>query len=1094
MLTENPLNQKTVDEGELYVFISYAQPDHPVAEKVAAFLASAGVRVFFAPRSIGVGDKWIAAVDHALRECRQMVLLLSPHSMPERKEVEHEWNYFDLERKPIYPLYLQDCQLHSRLRALLYEDARGDLQRALERLLKKMRSDASLPEAVAGAEPDALTTFRRERITEWSLPRYDLDKRFVNLTLLLDKGEHEQQRWQPEDFRFNDLRDVLKSKDDPALVLLGAPGSGKSTLLRRLQLDHSEDCLRDGADQISFFIQLNGYRERASGELPDPRQWLGSRWAALYPKLPSLESYLHQGRALLLLDALNEMPHRNADDYRRRGGLWREFAQEAAAQGNRLIFSCRSLDYGGAYLSEPALPMPQVIIQPMNREQAQDFLKAYAPAHEKRIWDELDGAPQFSLFQTPYFLKLLCEQVAATGDVPKGRAALFTGFVRQALLREIHGELFQPGVLIREGDRDKISLGRWSNPFELPERGALIPKLSDLATTMQLKVKTEAAQVRIDYDDACVQLAHERAEDILKAGVALNVLDKDLTQYEITFFHQLLQEYFAARRLAKNPDPALVHVEWATDKVSPTLAETIAGLADGDPLPPLPQTGWEETTLTAAPMAKDPQAFIRDLIPRNLPLAARCAASPELKVNDDLKREIQQLLIARTQDMKADLRARIAAGEALGLIGDPRFVRHKGEHGDYLLPPLVDIPGGTYPMGADDSEYDDEKPAHTVELASFQIGQFPVTNAEYKLFIEAGGYEDEQWWDTEEALAWLQGEASTEGVKQQWRDNRRLFLKESEDSIRGWTNYTSEQKDAVITLRNWTEEYFENWLDETFPPGKLYRQPEYWDDTRFNNPSQPVVGVTWVEARAYCNWLTANAGGERIYRLPTEAEFEAAARGKKGRLFPYGNKFDASRCNTFESHIRRTTPVGIFDNATPEGAFDLSGNAYTWTLSIYDQDKFPYPYQSGDAREDILATGVRRVVRGGAWSVVHLAARAVFRLIIRLSARPPQPYRFSVVELCSSPFSEALITEGAVRPCRRRVAPAPYAPKAHEFFFGAVHVFGAQCILPGQRKLWGSRRRTCVVARGLTIISMRAPSFATSTIRSTATTISVFGC
>jgi hypothetical protein len=100
----------------------------------------------------------------------------------------------------------------------------------------------------------------------------------------------------------------------------------------------------------------------------------------------------------------------------------------------------------------------------------------------------------------------------------------------------------------------------------------------------------------------------------------LNVLDEDVARSEITFFHQLLQEYFAARRLAKEPNPALVHVEWAVDKVSPALADALAGLADGDPLPPLPQTGWEETTLTAAPMApmgKDPQAFIRDLIPHN---------------------------------------------------------------------------------------------------------------------------------------------------------------------------------------------------------------------------------------------------------------------------------------------------------------------------------------------------------------------------------------------------------------------------------------------------------------------------------------------
>ena len=187
---------------------------------------------------------------------------------------------------------------------------------------------------------------------------------------------------------------------------------------------------------------------------------------------------------------------------------------------------------------------------------------------------------------------------------------------------------------------------------------------------------------------------------------------------------------------------------------------------------------------------------------------------------------------------------------------------------------------------------------------------------------------------------------------------------------------TSKQGEDWETIRNWSEEEFEQWLDDSFP-NITYRQPEYWNDTRFNNPAQPVVGVTWFEARAYCNWLAANTG--QLYRLPTEVEFEAAARGKQGRAFPYGNKFDAARGNTFESHIRRTTPVGIFDNATPEGAFDLSGNAYTWTLSIYEQNQFKYPYQSGDGREDIFAIGVKRVLRGGSWNYYLDNSRAVFR-------------------------------------------------------------------------------------------------------------------
>jgi formylglycine-generating enzyme required for sulfatase activity len=664
-------------------------------------------------------------------------------------------------------------------------------------------------------------------------------------------------------------------------------------------------------------------------------------------------------------------------------GQWRAFTQEVVRAGNSVVFSCRSLDYS-ATLSSKELRVPQVEAQPMTPEQVRSFLQAYAPAHDERIWGELDAKPQFSLFQTPYFLKLLCDLVEATGgDVPKGRAGLFAGFIRQALKREITGELFQPDMLLDEMDHEKLNLGRWRNPFDLPDHGILIPKLSDLAFNMQVKgLKTEGAQVRIDYDDACRQLAHDRAKDIIKAGVALNVLDRDVAQYEIAFFHQLLQEFFAARRLAKEPNPVLVHVEWSVDKVSPTLKETLDGLAASDPLPLLQQTGWEETMLTAAPMAKDPQTFIRDLIPYNLPMAARCAACPEFSDSSESKREIQNALIARTQDMQSDLRARISAGEALGVIGDPRFEPRIGPQGEYILPPLVEIPGGKYIMGDDKSDYDRVKPAHTIELMPFRIGQFPVTNAEYKLFMDSGGYEDRQWWDTPEAKAWLSEGDSIEGVKQQMRDDRKYAQGCSEDNIHGWVvekTLTDVLAETWITWRNLTDDEFERQLDELFPHIKPNRHPVFWEDTRFNNPSQPVVGVTWHEARAYCSWLTANAGGEKIYRLPTEAEFEAAARGKKGRLFPYGSKSDVSKCNIFESHIRRTTPVGIFNNATPDGAFDLSGNVYTWTLSIYDQDQFPYPCSSADGREDIYQTGVRRAIRGGSWRDFQDNAQSIYR-------------------------------------------------------------------------------------------------------------------
>jgi formylglycine-generating enzyme required for sulfatase activity len=460
----------------------------------------------------------------------------------------------------------------------------------------------------------------------------------------------------------------------------------------------------------------------------------------------------------------------------------------------------------------------------------------------------------------------------------------------------------------------------------------------------------------------------------------------------------LLQEYFAGRRLATDPKPELVSVEWRAREVRPSLEEMIAKLANGDPLPPPGQTGWEETTLAALPMSGDPEGYIARLMEHNLPLAARCAISPEVKISEELKNRIRRELIGRTEDMRADLRARIAAGEALGLIGDPRFEVYRGADGECLLPPMVDIPAGTYPIGDNLSGFADESPAHKVELKAYQIGVYPVTNAEYAKFIAAGGYENEHWWDTANALRWLQ-EGGSESQKQSLRDQRNILQNNwTDDGLRGLIGQnraTEEQVEILLLMRKLSDEDFELELDRRLPRQTLYRLPQFWEDSIYNNPAQPVVGVSWYEARAYCKWLSEVTGDE--YRLPTEVEYEAAASGLEGRKYAYGEEFDSERCNMFESHIRRPTPVGIFDNQTPEGGYDLTGNVWTWTTTIYDQEKYRYPYRAEDGREDgredaeaggggdegeagsKSVRAARRVVRGGSWNLNAVYCPSAYR-------------------------------------------------------------------------------------------------------------------
>ncbi|MGB2681263.1 MAG: SUMF1/EgtB/PvdO family nonheme iron enzyme, partial [Candidatus Competibacter sp.] len=300
--------------------------------------------------------------------------------------------------------------------------------------------------------------------------------------------------------------------------------------------------------------------------------------------------------------------------------------------------------------------------------------------------------------------------------------------------------------------------------------------------------------------------------------------------------------------------------------------------------------------------------------------------------------------------------------------------RRRGPHGDYLLPPMIAIPGGAYAIGSDEGHYDDEAPVHAVDLQPFQLGQFPVTNAEWALFMKAGGYEDERWWETEAAKAWRWGDSTAAGLKQQKREFRQK-LQANFDNIRDSQRQgriTSQQADDWEQIARMDDDAFEALLDKWHPPGRQIR-PAFWNDEAFNHPAQPVVGVCWHEARAYCAWLGAQTG--QTFRLPTEAEWEAAARGPTGRRYAYGDAFDTSRCNAFETHVRRTAPVGVFPGGeTPEGLIDLAGNIWDWTGSLYQ----PYPYLAADSREDPTAEA-RRVVRGGSWSNDQISARAVCR-------------------------------------------------------------------------------------------------------------------
>jgi formylglycine-generating enzyme required for sulfatase activity len=143
-----------------------------------------------------------------------------------------------------------------------------------------------------------------------------------------------------------------------------------------------------------------------------------------------------------------------------------------------------------------------------------------------------------------------------------------------------------------------------------------------------------------------------------------------------------------------------------------------------------------------------------------------------------------------------------------------------------------------------------------------------------------------------------------------------------------------------------------------------------WDVAQARErPHEPAVGLLWREADAYCRWVGK--------RLPSEAEWEKAARGTDGRRYPWGDLWDSTKANTAETGRRSVTPVGSYPSGTsPYGALDMAGNAIEWVADTFDPDYYAHgPERNPPGPDAVLDHGLR----GGSWAAPKEHAQTFFR-------------------------------------------------------------------------------------------------------------------
>ncbi len=751
-----------------------------------------------------------------------------------------------------------------------------------------------------------------------------------------DAGLHAQTTQRP----LENIAEAMQSHG--AFVILGDPGAGKTTTQQRIAFDAARNLLAHKTGKTPLFVRLSQQRDR------DPYTFLETEWERRTGI--AFADALREGRLLILADGINEIPPQQRN---KRLLDWMVFDQQYRGV-NQLIFSGRTRDY------DNQLNLPRVLVEPLDEPRIKAFLTAHRAEGLADLLDD-PGTHLRELARNPLNLFVLALVYLREGknlEMLANRGRLFQAFSEHLLWHQ------------QRWHRDDLSV---ETKVDLYAQLAYAMQQQGAGTTFDLDAVQRALPVEYQALGENIPI---NLPALLRFGRGASILDP-ATLPDVRFYHHLLQEYFAARELLRrfNAGEDLAS-HWRASRLSADMPKTQVG--EWDPLPQPPTTGWEVTTLLACGLARNPAALLEAVRPHNPVLAGRCLDEAGIEPPEEPLKNTRADLLADLYNPAVHLRARLQAGVTLGRIGDPRFQPQTVNGVQVIIPEMVAVPTGTYWIGSADNDtdaLDHEKPRHPVELPAFSIGRWPVTNAEFACFMEAGGYQNEKYWKGDLAKRWLRGEDVAGGQFASWLDIWETLQSMSNvrEQLEQMGNFTPEQIDTYAYVAGLTEDELKTQLSTELSQ-KSREQPAYWYDAQYNNSSQPVVGITWFEARAYCTWLSEISGVP--YRLPTEPEWESSARGTDERVYAWGDDWSPEKANSIEGRVLRPSPVGAYAAAGGVGPFkaeDQSGNVWEWTTSLY----MPYPYQPEKA-EDPEATS-ERVVRGGAWDAVRDNVRCAAR-------------------------------------------------------------------------------------------------------------------
>ena len=824
-----------------------------------------------------------------------------------------------------------------------------------------------------------------------------LDQVFVSLDTLtsrfVDSGgvgspmhnEGEDQERQ----RISALEAIAQTRERRA-VLLGAPGAGKSTLVRYLALGLAEARLFPeveleamlpgwpGGPRVPVIVSLSRLAERLTGEdsVADAVRGFMAEELAHQPRLQGfehvLDDVLRREGGVVLFDSLDEV----ADMSKR---TWVRRAIEAFLEDHPSCFAvltCRTYSYHRD--SGWGFGWPVYELAPLSRSKVEEFIDAWYSGTQHL---EPARAEELVRKRRSFLQAILSsfERAESLGD-PSGLHQLAANPLLLSVMAAIHylqGELPNARVQVYKECVDLL-LSRWERvrlqnatgegKILLDSLGMSDTELHVLLREVAYKSYLEASRARMGGATNLTAVPEElllgvlatrlqrdwrRVQDFLsycEEGKGVLVLqgriaggDRAAATLSYAFPHRTIQEYLTSLYLSDldNLGPLVrSHLEYGEEwrEVIVLLGEYLC---------------FERRDCTRL------EAILRSLVPAQEPRSQGRAASLAVWLAGDLlviirragiapdlesglaDRVAERLVMLLESEGTLDPKGRAAVGRTLACLGDPRRgigVYASGAGDGQPKFRWGGIPAGNLAMGVDDrssfkvpsgtskplaTELGPPGNRKTVKIAPFLLAAYPVTVAQYRPFVDSGGYLERRFWTSG---GW------------EWR-----------------------VKNHIVS------------------PGE-------WFDLLPDHENQPVTHVSWYEAVAYCRWLTEVSRevglidvGETV-RLPTEAEWEWAARGRERLRWPWGDEWRDGACNSAEAEIHAITAVGAFPSGVnwTQNVWDLAGNVSEWCSTCWRRSlgaKAPTAEWTPDDLDDESVSSAR--VLRGSYSGIEAPASAV---------------------------------------------------------------------------------------------------------------------